>query len=163
MTLVQLINGTSAVDPAFAALVASQNYPEIAAALNAATVVQNPNAGQTTTTTPLVVLNLKMMLALVPKNEAANLFMFGPFIDKVQDAIDNQDREYLGFLLEVAATAPDGGAAAISPTTVAALTPLLTATTTVTVTEPATISGPSLAAGAGLGFVSAQQVQAVLN
>ncbi len=149
-TLAELI----ARHPEIAAL--RQNYPAIASALNAAKTIVNPDAGQTDTTTMPVPVTLKSLLSIVPPAEAAAIYSKLPgFVDDLRVAIDSQDREYLGSLLTIAVA---GGA--ISAATADKLRPLLTATETVTNTAPATISGPSLAAAAGLGTVTASDVQA---
>jgi hypothetical protein len=129
------------------------DYPVIAAVLNALTVVDNP---QTEPTAAPVPITLKTLLALVPAAEAAKIYALGGFVADLKIAIDAGDREYMAYLLSVAVAG-----AAISPETAGKLTPLLTAT--VAVDPPATIAGPSLASAAGLGTVSAAQCQAVLN
>jgi len=129
------------------------NYPAIAERLNAATVVENPDKEPTTAP---VAITLKALLALVPAAEAAKIYGLGTFVTDLKVAIDAGDREYMAYLLSVAVEG-----AAISAETAAALAPLLTATTSVA--PPATIAGPSLASAAGLGTVSAAEVQACLN
>lgn len=136
-----------------------QDYPAIAARLNAPTEVQNPDAGKETTVITPTPITLKGLLAIVPPAEGATIYSKLPgFVDDLRNAIDNQDREYLGGLLNIAYA---GGA--ISQQTAANLAPLLTATTTTTTTAPATIPGPSLAEAAKLGVVTAMGVQAALN
>ena len=134
------------------------NYPAIAERLNATTSIDNPTAGETDTTTAPVAITLKGLLALVPAAEAAKIYGLGTFVTDLKVSIDAGDLEYMGYLLSVAVA---GGA--ISAGTAAKLTPLLTATETTETTQPATIVGPSLASAAGLGTVTAAQVQAVLN
>lgn len=136
-----------------------QDYPAIAARLNAATEVANPDAGKVTETVTPTPISLKALLSIVPPAEGATIYSKLPgFVDDLRNAIDNQDREYLGGLLNIAYA---GGA--ISQQTAANLAPLLTATTTTTTTAPETIAGPSLAAAAGLGVVTERDVQAALN
>ena len=143
----------SLIETNCAALAAAQNYPAIADALNAPTVVANPVAEA-----PQVPINitLKAVMAAVPVAEAVKIFQLPGYIDNLKVAIDADDTEYLGFLLQVAVAAQ-----AISAQTAATLAPMLTAT----VADPtwtATIAGPSLAAANGHGVVSAAQVQAAL-
>jgi len=134
------------------------DYEQIAAILNAPTVIDNPRAGETDETVTPVAITLKGLLALVPAAEAAKIYGLGGFVSDLKTAIDASDREYMAYLLSVAVAG-----AAISAETAAALAPLLTATETTTTTQPATIAGPSLAAAAGLGTVSSAQIQSVLN
>lgn len=137
------------------------NYPEIAARLNATTTIANPQAGETDEITTPVPITLDGLMALVPPAEAAAIYAKLPsLIANLQQAIDAGNRQWLGYLLQVAADSTNG---AISAQTVAALTPLLTATTTIETVQPDTIAGPSLADAAGLGTVTSAQCQAVLN
>lgn len=129
-------------------------YAAIADALNAPSTVANPQAepGQVPAD-----ITLKAVMAQVPPAEGAKVFALPSFVDNLKTAIDNDDREYLAYLLSVAVAAT-----AISAATAAKLAPLLTAT----VADPtwtATINGPSLAQAAGLGVVSAADVQAALH
>lgn len=137
------------------------DYEQIAAILNAPTTIDNPNAGQTTTTETPTPITLDDVMALVPPAESAALYAkMGTLIQNLQQAIDAGNRQWLGYLLATAADPTNG---AISAETAAALAPLLAATTTTTTTQPATISGPSIAAAAGLGVVTSAQIQAALN
>ncbi len=144
-TLRQVIHA----NPSIAAL--KQNYPAIADALNAPTVVANP-----VTSAPQVPINitLKAVMAQVPASEGVKIFQLSGFVDNLKTAIDQDDRDYLGYLLQVALAAN-----AISAGTAAKLVPMLTATEA----DPnysATIAGESIAAAAGLGTVTAADVQA---
>ena len=134
------------------------DYPAIAARLNAPTTIDNPAAGEKTEVTAPVAITLKMLLALVPAAEAVKIYQLGTFVDDLNTAIDAGDREYMAYLLSVAAAAN-----AIGAPTIAALTELLQATVTTETVAPATIVGPSLAAAAGLPVVTSAQVQAALN
>ncbi len=141
------------------------DYEQIAALLNAPTVIANPRAGEkdTTTTTTTTPITLKDVLAIVPAAERLKIRKQLPgYIDDVRRAIDTGDADYMSVLIVDAAT--DG---AIGAETVAALTELLqsdrTETTTTETTQPATLPGPSLAAAAGLGTVTSAQIQAALN
>lgn len=141
------------------------DYEQIAAALNAPTIVANPRAGEkdietTTTTTPIT---LKDVLAIVPAAERLKIRKQLPgYIDDVRRAIDTGDADYMSVLIVDAAT--DG---AIGAPTVQALTELLqsdrTETITTETTQPATIAGPSIAAAAGLGTVTSAQIQQAMN
>lgn len=138
-----------------------QDYPAIADRLNALTTIANPRAGETEKITTPVAITLDSLMALVPPAEAAAIYAKLPsLITNLQQAIDAGNRQWLGYLLQVAADPTNG---AISAQTVAALTPLLTAMETITVTRPDTIAGPSPAQAAGLGTVTAAQVQAACN
>lgn len=129
-------------------------YAAIADALNAPTTVANPQAepGQVPAD-----ITLKAVMALVPVAEAVKIFQLPGYVDNLKIAIDQDDREYLGFLLQVALAAQ-----AISAETTAKLAPMLTATVADPTWTP-TIAGPSLAAAAGFGVVSAADVQAALH
>ncbi len=149
LQLAQLI----ADNPAIAAM--GQQYPQMADALNAPTEVANKDAGKETTTTTPTPIMLKGVMALVPPAEGAKILERPAFFDSLRDAIDANDREYLAYLLSVAVAG-----SYISANTAQALAPLLTATTTTTTTQPAKIPGPSIASAAGLGVVTAADVQA---
>lgn len=129
------------------------DYAAIAARLNATTSVENPVKEPTLEPVPIT---LKTLLALVPATEAAKIYGLGTFVTDLKVAIDDGDREYMGYLLSVAVAG-----AAISAETAGKLAPLLTAT--VEVAPDATIAGPSLAQVAGLGKVTAAQVQQALR
>lgn len=134
------------------------DYPAIAARLNAPTEIDNPRAGEVETTTIYPTVTLVDVLAAVPTAERVKIRQELPgFSDDVRGAIDSGNREYMTTLIEDALTAQ-----AISLQTAAALSILL-APTEVETTQTDTIAGPSLAAAAGLGTVTAAQVQAVLN
>lgn len=137
------------------------DYPQIAALLNAPTVIANPNAGEkviTTTTTPIT---MDAITALVPTEEAAIIYVKAPnLIANMQQAIDANNRAWLGYLLQTAASPTIG---ALSEDTIGKLAALLEETTTTEHTAPATMPGPSLAAAAGLSTVTAAAVQAALN
>lgn len=137
------------------------DYPAIAALLNAPTTIANPRAGEAGEIVTPVAITLDGLMALVPPAEAAAIYAKLPnLIANLQQAIDAGNRQWLGYLLQVAADPTNG---AISAQTAATLAPLLTATETVETVQPDTISGPSLAGAAGLAIVTAAQCQAVLN
>lgn len=145
---------TSENDP-FPMVEVPSDYDAIAAKLNAPTVMANP-----VTVAPQVAapITLKSVMAVVPPGEMVAVYKEMPtFVGDLKTAIDNQDREYMGGLLTIAAAA-----GVISAGTVAALQTLLTAT----VDDPtwtAEVDGPSLAAQAWLPTVTAIDVQKALN
>lgn len=154
MTLAELIaqQGSASID--FAALMAAQDYPGIAAWLNAPTTVANPVAEAPQVPHPPT---LDDVLAVVPSAERVAIRALAGFVDDVRRAIDTQNLLYMQTLIEDALTAN-----AISAQTATALA-LLLARTQPDPTWTATIAGPSLAQAAGVGTVTAAQVQAVLN
>ena len=136
-------------------------YEQIAAKLNAPTIVVNPRAGEIETTTVPTPITMDDITAIVPPEEAAIIYVKAPgLIANMQQAIDADNRGWLAYLLQTA-TSPEIGA--LSSGTVAALTELLQATTTTTETQPATLAGPSLAQAAGFGYVTSTMVQGALN
>jgi hypothetical protein len=143
------------------------DYPSIAEWLNAPQTIDNPRAGETDTTTETTIepITLKEVMALVPPTEAAKIYDMGTFVADLKVAIDAGDKDYMAYMLSVAAAAGSIGAE-----TIAALFALLaqtdeerTTTTTTTTTQPATISAPSLASAAGLGTITSTMVQEALN
>jgi len=145
---------TSENDP-FPMVEVPNDYDAIAAKLNAPTVTANPVTEPAQVLAPIT---LKSVMAAVPPAEMVATYQQMPtFVADLKTAIDGQDREYMAGLLTIAATA-----GVISGATVAALQALLTAT----VADPtwtAEVAGPSLAQTAGLGTVSAIDVQKALN
>jgi hypothetical protein len=141
-------------NPAYADLLKRRDFEGIAMLLNAPVVVANPD--KTPRAVP-VHLTLKLVMAEVPPAEMVKAYAMLPgFVADVKTAIDRQDREYLGALLLIAATA-----GAISQETAAKLQPLLTATETVT--PPATIDAPCRAEELGIGVVYADDVQTMAH
>ncbi len=139
----------------------ADDYEAIAAWLNAPTVIDNPRAGEIGTETVAVQITMDAITAIVPPEETAIIYVKAPgLIANMQQAIDANNRGWLAYLLQTA-TSPVIGA--LSGDTITALTALLQKTVTTTTTQPPTIPGPSLAAAAGLGTVTAAQVQAALN
>lgn len=137
------------------------NYPAIADFLNAPTTIENPRAGETDTATIPIAITLDKLMALVPPTEAAMLYVKMPtLITNLQQAIDADNRQWLGYLLQVVADPANG---VLSAQTAASLLLVLNATETIETVQPNTIPGLSLASAAGLGFVTASQVQAALN
>jgi hypothetical protein len=131
------------------------DYEAIAARLNAPTLIDNPQTEPATVPWPPT---LKEVLAVVPAAERLAIRKQLPgFVDDVRRSIDTADADYMAVLVEDAVT--DG---AISPQTATALALLLARTQPDPAWTP-TIAGPSLAAAAGLGVVTAAQVQAALN
>ena len=131
------------------------NYEAIAAKLNAPTTIANPVAAAPQVAAPV---SLKQVMALVPAAEMVQVYKIMPqLIPDLRNAIDNNDREYMAVLLTIAATST-----VISAATVTKLQTLLGST----VPDPtwsATVAGPSLAAAAGLGVITAAMVQRELN
>lgn len=157
-TLRELIDQLAADNAGFAAHVAAGNYPGIADALNAPTSVENPDAGQKTTVMVYPPVTLPDVLAVVPSAERVAIRRELPgFNDDVKGAIDSGNHTYMATLIEDALTAN-----AISAETAGALAAMLTPTEQ-EITAPATIAGPSIASAAGLGTVTAAQVQAAMN
>lgn len=135
-----------------------QTYPEIAARLNAPTSAPNPDAGQKTTETVYPTVTLPQVLAAVPSAERVKIRQDLPgFSEDVKGAIDSGNRDYMTTLIEDALTAN-----AISAETAGALVLMLTPTEQ-EITAPATIPGPSIAAAAGFGTITAPQVQAAMH
>lgn len=129
------------------------DYPAIAARLNAPTVLDNP-----VTEAPQVAHppTLKEIYALIPVAEAAAIYNKPGLPADIRNAIDSGDPEYLAMMLAIVLEL-----GIISQQTATALAMLLQRTQP----DPAwtaTIAGPSLAAAAGLGTVTPAQVQAVL-
>jgi hypothetical protein len=134
------------------------NYPAIAERLNTPIEIDNPSAGQTTTTTVYPTVTLVDVLGKVPSAERVSIRQLLPgFSEDVKGGIDSGNHLYMAGLIEDALTA-----GAISAQTAGKLAELL-APKEVTTTQPATIAGPSLAAAAGFGTVTAADVQAELN
>ncbi len=140
-------------NPAIAAL--RQQYPLMADALNAETEQANEHAGETTTTTTFAPITREGVIALVPDAEAWAIYSAGSkLIDDLFAAIDSNNRVWMGKLLGIAVASGK-----LSETTVGKLQAELAKTVTTTTTQPATIPGPSIAATAGLGTVTAADVQ----
>lgn len=153
MTLKELIEQHKA-----ALAVYGDDYPQIAALLNAPTVVANPDAGEKTTETVYPTVTLVDVLAAVPSAERVKIRRELPgFSDDVRGAIDSGNRAYMATLIEDALTA-----ASISAPTAGALAAMLAPSQVETI-APATIAAPSLAQAAGLGTVTSAAVQAALN
>ena len=137
----------------------NDDYPAIAARLNAPQTIDNPDAGKVTETTELAPITLKSVMATVPVAEQLAIYKSIPqLIPDLKAAIDQGDREYMAGLLQIAAAD-----SSISAPTIAALSELLQATVTTEIVASATIAGPSLAAAAGLGTITSAQVQAEMN
>ena len=158
MTLAELIAQQAQADAQFAALVAAQDYPSIAATLNAPTVIDNPVAEPATVPHPPT---LKEIYAIIPVAEAAAIYNKPGLSADIRNAIDSGDPEYLAMMLAIVLEMQ-----IISAQTATALAMLLQRTQP----DPAwtaTIAGPSLAQAAFLtdspyGTITSAQVQAVL-
>ena len=102
-------------------------------------------------------VELKTVMALVPPAEMAKVYRLPGFIADLRTALDDNDHEYMGTLMQIALA--DG---AITAGTAAQLQPLLLAT----VPDPAwspTVAGPSAFAAAGFGVVTPADVQGALH
>lgn len=137
------------------------NYPAIADALNAPTIIANPRAGEIDTDVQDVAITLPDILAIIPPAETAIIYTKAPaLITNLQQALDTNARSWLEYLLAVATTPTIN---ALTPPTVVALQALLTTKVTTTITQPDTIPSSSLAVIAGFGFITPSQIQACLN
>lgn len=154
MTLAELIDqqGSASID--FAALMAAQDYPGIAAWLNAPTSIPNPQTEPAQAPHPPT---LKEIYAQIPVSEAAAIYNKPGLSADIRNAIDSGDPEYLAMMLAIVLEL-----GIISQATAAALAALLARTQPDPAWTP-TIAGPSLAAAAGLGAVTATGVQGALN
>ncbi len=146
-TLKQVIDGTAALR--------GKTYPEIAAYLAEQPLIANP-----VTAAPLVPapVTLKAIMALVPAAEMAKVYRLPGFITDLRTALDDNDHEYMGVLMQIALA--DG---AITAATAAKLQPYLTAT----VPDPSwseTVPGTPRWQTAGLAAApTAADVQAALH
>lgn len=135
-------------------LAAAGDYPAVAAALNAVEMVANPTPRGDVPAR----VTLKQLLMLVPAAEMAKIYHLPGFVDDLRRALDANDHEYMGALLQIALA--DG---TITPGTAGKLQPLLTEM----VPDPAwaeRVPGPARWQSAGLaGPVSAADVQAALH
>lgn len=130
------------------------DYPAIAARLNAPSEIDNPITEAPQVAAPPT---LKEIYSLIPVSEAAAIYDYASLSADIRNAIDSGDPEYLGMMLAIVAEKQ-----IISAETAAAIAPLIVRTQA----DPswsATIAGPSLAANAGLGTVTSADVQAVMN
>lgn len=135
--------------PTIAAL--RQNYPAIADALNAPTVQANLDAGKVTQV-PAPVTREDIIAAVAPADAWIIYSTAGGLKEDLFAAIDTDNHAWLTYLLSVAIASGK-----MSASTVTNLQALLVRATQST--APATIAGPSIAAAAGLGVVSASDVQ----
>ena len=129
------------------------DYEAIAARLNAATTIDNPN------TTPYEVPQPPTLLEiyeLVGDDTAAALYDHATLSADIRNAIDSGNQAYMQMMMRIAIKR-----GVLSVEQAQAVGELLQRTETVT--PPATIPGPSLAAAAGLGVVTSAQVQQAMN
>jgi hypothetical protein len=145
-TLAELI-GSHCVD-------LGSDYPAIAERLNAPTSVANPVTEAPTVAHPPT---LKEIYSQIPVSEAAAIYSKAGLSGDIRNAIDSGDPEYLAMMLAIVSEMD-----LISDATVGKLATLLTRTQP-DPTWTAQIAGPSLASAAGLGVVTAAQVQGALN
>ena len=130
------------------------DYPAIAARLNAPTSEANPQTEPTQVPHPPT---LKEIYSLIPVAEAAAIYNKAGLSADIRNAIDSHDPEYLQMMLAIVAQMQ-----IISQETAGTLATLLQRTQP----DPSwsdTIAGPSIAAAAGFGTITAAQVQAALN
>lgn len=130
------------------------DYEAIAAILNAPTEIDNPVTEAPQVPHPPT---LKEIYAIIPVAEAAEIYNKPGLSADIRNAIDSGDGEYLQMMLAIVLEL-----GIISQQTATALA-LLLARTQPDPAWTATIAGPSLAQAAGLGTVTAAQVQAALN
>ena len=131
-----------------------QNYPAIAARLNAPTSAPNPITEAPQVAHPPT---LKEIYASIPVAEAAAIYDKPGLSADIRNAIDSHDPEYLQMMLAIVAQMQ-----IISAETAGTLATLLQRTQD----DPswsATIAGPSIAQEAGFGTITAAQVQAAMN
>ncbi len=132
-----------------------QNYPEIERLGNAPTSKANPITSAPQVDKPIT---RESVIALVPDAEAWAIYSAGSkLIDDLFAAIDSNNRVWLAKLLGIA-----GASGKLSEATIGKLQAELTAK----VADPtwtATIPGPSIFEAAGLGYVTAGQIQGVDN
>ncbi len=129
------------------------DYEAIAARLNAPTTVANPVTEPAQVPHPPT---LKEIYAIIPVAEAAAIYNKPGLSADIRNAIDSGDGDYLAMMLAIVLEL-----GIISQQTATALAMLLQRTQP-DPTWSAQIAGPSLAQAAGLGSVTAAQVQAVL-
>lgn len=130
------------------------DYPAIAARLNAPTIIDNPQTEPATVAHPPT---LKEIYAAIPVAEAAAIYNKPGLSADIRNAIDSGDADYLQMMLAIVLEMQ-----IISAQTATALAMLLQRTQP----DPAwsaTIAGPSIAQAAGVGAVTAAMVQAELN
>jgi hypothetical protein len=134
---------------------AGLTYPQIAAYL-----AERPMVGNPVTIAPMVPapITLKAIMGLVPAAEMAKVYRLPGFITDLRTAIDGNDHEYMGVLMQIALA--DG---AITQATAAKLQPMLVAQ----VADPswaAQIPGSARWQALGLaGAPSAADVQAAAH
>ena len=131
-----------------------QNYPAIAARLNAPTSAPNPQTEPAQVAAPPT---LKEIYSLIPVAEAAAIYDKPGLSADIRNAIDSHDPEYLQMMLAIVAQMQ-----IISQETAGTLAALLQRTQA-DPTWSATVPGPSIAQEAGFGTITAAQVQAAMN
>jgi hypothetical protein len=146
----------------------AQDYPAIAARLNAPTEVANPDAGKKTDVTtprPITLLTVFGVISALPNGatEMAKLAKLPQWAyDESVKAMESRSPSSMANWLQTVSAI-----CGFEPTTAqamgVALQQLLPAVDTTTTTAPETLPGPSLAEAAGLGVVTPQMVQAALN
>ena len=130
------------------------DYPAIAARLNAPTSEANPQTEPAQVAAPPT---LKEIYSLIPVAEAAAIYNKAGLSADIRNAIDSGDPDYLQMMLAIVLEMD-----IISAQTATGLAMLLQRT----MDDPTwsdTIAGPSIAAAAGFGTITAAQVQAAMN
>lgn len=144
------------------------DYPAIADRLNAPTSIPNPHAGETDITTTSRAISLTDVFGVIAAldNGAAEMAKLSKLPSWAYDGavaamVERNDESMTNWLRTIAAIC------GFEPPTLAAMagakTALLAATIETATIQPATIAGPSLASAAGLGMVTAAEVQAACN
>jgi hypothetical protein len=102
------------------ALAQAGKYANVVTALEVRTQVNNPVSSAPQVPVPIT---LKSIMAQVPAAEMVKVYGLAGFVTDLRTAIADNDREYMGVLLQIAAAAQ-----AISAGTAGKLQPMLTAT-----------------------------------
>lgn len=102
------------------ALAQAGKYAQVISALEVRTQVNNPVTSAPQVPVPIT---LKAIMAQVPASEMVKVYGLPGFVTDLRTAIAEDDREYMGVLLQIAVAA-----SAISAASAAKLQPMLTAT-----------------------------------
>lgn len=138
-----------------------EGYSEIAAILNAPTVVPNPRAGEVDTYTVIAPITMDAIIEVVPTGEAAAIYTKAPnLIVNMQEAINANNMNWLEYLLGVAV---DEKVGAISQETALKLLALLEKIETIEVIQPDVLPGPSIAEVNGVKYVTPEKIQEVMS
>jgi hypothetical protein len=150
-TLKDVLNGNADL----LALAQAGKYAAVLSALEVRTQVNNPVSSAPLVPVPIT---LKAIMAQVPAAEMVKVYGLPGFVTDLRTAIADNDREYMGVLLQIALAA-----SAISAASAAKLQPMLVATQA----DPTwTVKVPSAPRWQKLGLAalpSASDVQAVVH